>query len=67
MTTKKIKTVLILSAGDAQELETLKTKLFSVEEELRDKSRKLEQLQSKFADREKEYMVPYRQQQNQLG
>jgi hypothetical protein len=40
---------------------------FLVEEELRDKSRKLEQLQSKFADLEEEYVVLYQQQQNQQG
>jgi hypothetical protein len=32
------------AAGDARELEALRTKLADVEEELRDKSRKLEQL-----------------------
>jgi predicted nuclease with TOPRIM domain len=52
-------------AEGADELEALRTKLRSVEEELKAKSHKMEQLQSKFADLEKEYMVLYQQQQSQ--
>ena len=49
----------------ADELEALKTKLRSVEEELESKNHKMKQLQLKFADLEKEYMVLYQQQQIQ--
>ncbi len=47
------------------ELEVLRTKLRSVEEELKEKNHKMEQLQLKFADLEKEYVVLYQQQQSQ--
>lgn len=50
-------------AGGAEELEALKIKLRSVEEELKEKNHKMEQLQLKFADLEKEYVVLYQQQQ----
>jgi len=50
--------------GD-NELEALKIKLRSAEEELKSKNNKMEQLQLKFADLEKEYMVLYQQQQSQ--
>jgi predicted house-cleaning noncanonical NTP pyrophosphatase (MazG superfamily) len=52
-------------AQEADELEGLRTKLRSVEEELKEKNHKMEQLQLKFADLEKEYMVLYQQQQSQ--
>jgi hypothetical protein len=52
-------------AEGADEVEALRTKLLSVDEELKAKSHKMEQLQSKFADLEKEYMVLYQQQQSQ--
>jgi predicted nuclease with TOPRIM domain len=52
-------------AEGADELEALKTKLHSVEEELKSKNHKMEQLQQKFADLEKEYVVLYQQQQSQ--
>jgi predicted nuclease with TOPRIM domain len=52
-------------AEGADELEALKTKLHSVEEELKSKNHKMEQLQLKFADLEKEYVVLYQQQQSQ--
>jgi predicted house-cleaning noncanonical NTP pyrophosphatase (MazG superfamily) len=52
-------------AQEADELEGLRTKLHSVEEELKEKNHKMEQLQLKFADLEKEYMVLYQQQQSQ--
>jgi len=53
--------------GDAEVdmLEALRTKLNAVEEELKSKNHKMEQLQLKFADLEKEYMVLYQQQQSQ--
>jgi septal ring factor EnvC (AmiA/AmiB activator) len=54
-----------LSLQNAQEIDDLKTKLQETEDSLREKKRKLEQLESKFADLEKEYMVLYQQQQNQ--
>jgi chromosome segregation ATPase len=49
----------------ADELEALKAKLRSIEEELESKNHKMKQLQLKFADLEKEYMVLYQQRQNQ--
>jgi len=49
----------------ADELDALKTKLHSFEEELKSKNHKMEQLQLKFADLEKEYVVLYQQQQSQ--
>lgn len=52
-------------AQEADELEVLRTKLRSVEEELKEKNHKMEQLQLKFSDLEKEYMVLYQQQQSQ--
>lgn len=52
-------------AEGADGVEALRTKLRSVEEELKAKNHKMEQLQSKFADLEKEYMVLYQQQQSQ--
>ena len=52
-------------AEGIDELEALKTKLRSAEQELKSKNNKMEQLQLKFADLEKEYMVLYQQQQGQ--
>ncbi|HYA88045.1 MAG TPA: hypothetical protein VEI57_13380 [Nitrospirota bacterium] len=49
----------------ADALEALKTKLRSVEDELKSKNHKMELLQLKFSDLEKEYMVLYQQQQSQ--
>jgi len=49
----------------ADELETLRSKLRSIEEELKSKNDKMDQLQLKFSDLEKEYMVLYQQQQSQ--
>jgi hypothetical protein len=55
------------SADDAQKMEELRTKLREVEEELGEKNRLLVQLQTKFANLEKEYTILYQQQQNQPG
>jgi predicted nuclease with TOPRIM domain len=49
----------------AKGITELRTKLHVVEEELKAKSHKMEQLKAKFADLEKEYMILYQQQQNQ--
>ncbi len=54
-----------LDAEGAKELDELRTKLHSIEEELKAKNHKMEQLQAKFADLEKEYMVLYQLQQSQ--
>jgi len=52
-------------AEGAKGITELRTKLHVVEEELKAKSHKMEQLKTKFADLEKEYMILYQQQQNQ--
>jgi chromosome segregation ATPase len=53
------------SGQEADELEVLRSKLRSVEDELKERNHKMEQLQLKFGDLEKEYMVLYQQQQSQ--
>jgi septal ring factor EnvC (AmiA/AmiB activator) len=52
-------------AEEAKGISELRTKLHAVEEELKAKSHKMEQLKAKFADLEKEYMILYQQQQSQ--
>jgi len=54
--------------SDASDGIALRAELQGLQEELKEKTNKMEQLQAKFSDLEKEYMVLYQQQQqNQQG
>ena len=50
-----------------QRLDELKKQLLDAQTALKDKTEKMEQLQVKFSDLEKEYMILYHQQQKQQG
>ena len=53
------------NAGNVSDVEELRKKLQDAREELDQKDKKMEALQTKFSDLEKEYMVLYQQQQKQ--
>ncbi len=59
---QKSKTV---QGEDTGELDDLRAKLGVAEEELKTKTRHIEELQAKFDDLEKEYLILYHQQQKQ--
>jgi hypothetical protein len=55
------------AAQPDRRIDELKKQLLDAQAALSDKSEKMEQLQVKFSDLEKEYMILYHQQQKQQG